>query len=113
MVRASGRTARLMVAAASVGSLLAGASHPVGAAGPGDQWCAGAYDTLRHVAGPLRYGVDPGVAGNPIPGGSVAPIDRHKERAALLDLRPRHRTLVVRLNRLFWSEGERQLQAFA
>src|SRR4051812_35972296 len=108
-----GRAARLVDAAASLGSLLAGASHQVGAAGPGDQWCAGSYDIQRHVAGPLRFGVDPGVAGNPVPGGNVAPIDRRKERAALLNLRPRHRVLVVRLNRLFWSEGEPQLKSFA
>jgi hypothetical protein len=58
-------------------------------------------------------GVDPGVAGNPVPGGTVAPVDHRKERSALLDLRPRGRVLVVRLNRLFWSDGEPALQSFA
>src|SRR3954451_1386490 len=103
------------MAAGLLASLVAGGSHAAGvhAAGPGDQWCAGTYDTARHVAGPLRFGVDPGVAGNPVPGGTVAAIDKRKELTALRDLKPRGRRLVVRLNRLFWSGGERQLRAFA
>jgi hypothetical protein len=48
-----------------------------------------------------------------VPGGSVAPIDRHREHRALLDLRPRGRQLVVRLNRLFWSGGDALLRDFA
>jgi hypothetical protein len=57
--------------------------------------------------------VDPGVAGNPVPGGHVKPLDAAKERAALRGLQDRHRRVVVRLNRLFWSDGEPALQRFA
>ena len=101
-----------MIAAALLAALLGGGSQQAGA-GPAEQWCAGTFDTQRHVAGPLRYGVDTGIAGNPVPVGSVAASDKRKELAALRGLKPQGRPLVVRLNRLFWSEGERQLQEFA
>src|SRR3954464_6978783 len=99
-----------VVIAASLTVGVAGAANSK-AASPGAQWCAGTYDTSRHVAAPtLRFGVDPGVAGNPVPGGSVAPVRPAAETAALVQLRPSDRVLVVRLNRLFWSGGEALLQ---
>jgi hypothetical protein len=104
------RVARLLVVAGLVaGALSAGSAT----AGPGGNWGVGTYDTQPHVAGPLRLGVDPGIAGNPLPGGSVAPLDARKEVTALAALRQPGRALVVRLNRLFWSDGEPALQAFA
>jgi hypothetical protein len=65
-------------------------------------------------AAAIRFGVDPGLAGNPLPSlkGPV-PIDKKAERAALRALEPAHHTLVIRLNRLFWSGGEKLLSAFS
>jgi len=61
----------------------------------------------------LRIGVDPGLAGNPVPSSEPAkPIKARKELRALRGLRPHHRALVVRLNRLFWSGGARLLAKF-
>jgi hypothetical protein len=66
-------------------------------------------------AQPLRFGVDVGLAGNltPVSTTTPVPIDPSKEATALADLRPPSGTLVVRLNRLFWSGGEPLLQQFA
>jgi hypothetical protein len=62
----------------------------------------------------LRMGVDPGAAGNPVPSTETAkPVEKTKEIRALRDLRPPHRVLVVRLNRLFWSGGNRLLHRFS
>ena len=61
----------------------------------------------------LRFGIDPGLAGNPLPSlrGPV-PVDRSAELRALKALRPKHRALVIRMNRLFWSGGEKLLDSF-
>ena len=113
----TGAVTRGLLSAVAVCTLSAGvvdarANAPV-QAGPGDSWCAGTYDsTPHHAATTLRFGVDPGVAGNPLPGGSVAPVSERREDAALRGLHPDHRALVVRLNRLFWSAGEPLLQSF-
>jgi hypothetical protein len=66
-----------------------------------------------HAAKRIRVGVDPGRAGNPLPSSEAPkPVNRGKEMRALERLRPRHRTLVVRLNRLFWSGGAHALARF-
>jgi hypothetical protein len=65
-------------------------------------------------ASSLRFGIDPGVAGNPLPSlKGPAPVNARAELAALRALRPAHHTLVIRLNRLFWSGGDKLLQRFA
>jgi hypothetical protein len=55
---------------------------------------------------PLRFGITPRLAGT---AGTAqeepAPEDLTQNIDALKDLRPRRRQLVLRLNRLFWSEG--------
>ncbi len=55
---------------------------------------------------PLRFGITPRLAGS---AGATqeepAPEDLGKATAALQELRPKRRELVLRLNRLFWSEG--------
>src|SRR5581483_8525443 len=55
---------------------------------------------------PLRFGIDPGLAGSAgttqIP---TVPNNPVKARAAVRRLRPKGRVLVLRLNRLFWSDG--------
>jgi hypothetical protein len=62
----------------------------------------------------LRFGIDPGLAGNPLPSlkGPV-PINQADELRALHALQPKHRALVIRLNRLFWSGGNKLLATFA
>jgi hypothetical protein len=65
-------------------------------------------------AAATRFGVDPGLAGNPFPSlkGPV-PVDQAAEARALRALKPTRRALMIRLNRLFWSGGEAQLRSFA
>jgi hypothetical protein len=65
-------------------------------------------------AGSIRFGVDPGLAGNPFPSlkGPV-PINEAAEARALHALKPTHRALMIRLNRLFWSGGDPLLRTFA
>ncbi|HVT64663.1 MAG TPA: hypothetical protein VHD81_05895 [Mycobacteriales bacterium] len=77
--------------------------------------CPPATPTANPAPAPsIRFGVDPGLAGNPLPSlkGPVA-INRKAERKALHALKPAHRPLVIRLNRLFWSGGEKLLHTFA
>lgn len=80
----------------------------------GSSMCGPATPTTHPMpARRLRVGVDPGLAGNPVPSSEPAkPVDRAKELTALRHLRPRHRVLVVRLNRLFWSGGAPLLAKF-
>lgn len=60
---------------------------------------------------PLRFGITPRLAGT---AGTAqeepATEDIGKNIEALRDLRPRHRQLVLRLNRLFWSEGTKGIR---
>lgn len=77
--------------------------------------CPPATPTSHPAAAPaIRFGVDPGLAGNPLPSlrGPV-PINVTAERHALHALRPEGRPLVIRLNRLFWSGGDKLLHTFA
>ena len=63
---------------------------------------------------PLRFGITPGAAGSVGTGqGQVATIDEARASAALADLRPRNKQLVMRLNRLFWADGDAGIQRFA
>ncbi len=81
---------------------------------PADPLCQGNYakPALRATRR-LRFGIDPGLAGSvgntQIP---TVPDNPAKDRAAVRALRPRHRVLVVRLNRLFWSDGESGIRRF-
>jgi hypothetical protein len=79
-----------------------------------DPLCTGAYGHVRARSGPpLRFGIDPGLAGS---AGNVqlraVPDDPVRDLTAVRALRPRGRTLVVRLNRLFWSDGDRGIARF-
>jgi hypothetical protein len=93
------------LAAGGAGSARAGAADP---------YCLGSYGGSTPQRGaPLRFGVDPGLAGS---AGGVqapsAPDDPARDRSALQALRPRGKQLVVRLNRLFWSDGQAGIDAF-
>src|SRR6202030_3569162 len=61
----------------------------------------------------LRMGIDPGLAGSA--GGQqlpTVPDDPPKDLAAVRALAVPGRQLVVRLNRLFWSDGQRGIRRF-
>src|SRR4029079_4757251 len=57
------------------------------------------------------FGITPRLAGS---AGAAqeepAPEDLAKNIEALTDLRPKHRALVLRLNRLFWSDGTKGIR---
>src|SRR5580658_58790 len=79
-----------------------------------DPLCAGSYGGARaRAAGPLRFGVDPGLAGTV--GGvqlSSVPDNPGRDLQALEALRPPGHELVLRLNRLFWSDGAAGITSF-
>jgi hypothetical protein len=86
----------------------------VGARADSDPYCTGSYGGAAPRAGaPLRFGIDPGLAGS---AGGVqlpsTPDDPAKDLAAVKALAPKGRQLVVRLNRLFWSDGQSGINAF-
>ena len=55
---------------------------------------------------PLQFGVTPRIAGSAgALQGAAAPEDLDRTGAELRALRPGGRTLVLRLNRLFWADG--------
>jgi hypothetical protein len=63
---------------------------------------------------PLRFGVSPEAAGTVGSSqGEVVPENARKADAALHRLRPQRRTLVVRLSRLFMSDGGRGIRRLA
>jgi hypothetical protein len=79
-----------------------------------DPYCTGAYGSAKPSVGThLRLGVDPGIAGS---AGSVqlpsVPDDPAKDLEALKALKPPKRRLVLRLNRLFWSDGDAGIAKF-
>ncbi|HWE12669.1 MAG TPA: hypothetical protein VG365_04110 [Solirubrobacteraceae bacterium] len=102
------------LAAGCVATALALAVSGPGRAATGDPYCTGSYGGEAPRAGtPLRFGIDPGVAGSV--GGAqlpTAPDDTAKDVAATVALRPPGRVLVVRLNRLFWSGGDALIAQF-
>ncbi len=100
------------MAAVAIWSLSAAA----GAAGAAssDPYCTGSYGGAAPRAGaPLRFGIDPGLAGS---AGGVqlpsAPEDPGQDLAAVKALAPPRRQLVVRLNRLFWLDGQAGIDSF-
>ena len=79
-----------------------------------DPYCTGSYGNLPARHGPaVRYGIDPGVAGS---AGNVqlpsVPDDPARDLSAVEALRPARKQLVVRLNRLFWSDGQAGIARF-
>ncbi len=62
----------------------------------------------------LRFGNKPTAAGSAgATQAQVAPEDEAKAGAALADLQPRRKQLVMRLNRLFWADGDEGIARFA
>lgn len=86
---------------------------PAALATPADPYCTGSYGGASPRAGVVRFGIDPGIAGS---AGGVqlpsVPDDPAKDLSAVQALDPPGRTMVVRLNRLFWSDGQAGINAF-
>jgi len=96
-----------MVAASGAAPAMSSALSP-------DPMCLGSYGNVsaRHGVR-LRFGVDPGLAGSV--GGAqlpAVPDDPTRDLAGARDLRPPGKVVVVRLNRLFWSDGAAGIAAF-
>jgi hypothetical protein len=67
----------------------------------------------RRPAPPLRLGITPaGEAGALGPAVALTPIDRRKTLQALAALHPHDAPFVLRLNRFFWSDGQRGVRRF-
>jgi hypothetical protein len=79
-----------------------------------DPYCTGNYGGAPARGGsPLRFGIDPGLAGSV--GGAqlpAAPDDIARDVSGAAGLQAPRRVLVVRLNRLFWSDGEAGIEQF-
>jgi hypothetical protein len=97
---------------ALIGGLFLASAVPAQASS--DQFCTGSYGGAPPAArAAVRFGVDPGVAG--AVGGvqpPSVPDDPSQDLAALRSLRPHRRALVLRLNRLFWSDGRAGINHF-
>src|SRR5918911_2711404 len=64
-------------------------------------------------ANALRFGITPQAAGTTGPTqGDVAPENESKAIKSLHRLQPNKRQLVLRLNRLFWSDGQAGIDRF-
>jgi hypothetical protein len=92
---------------------LAAVPSPAGAASS-DPYCTGSYGGSPAAPGAaVRFGIDPGIAGS---AGGVqlpsVPDDPARDLAAVQALDPPNRAMVVRLNRLFWSDGQAGIDAF-
>jgi hypothetical protein len=83
-------------------------------AGASDPLCLGSYGSApAQAAASLRFGIDPGLAGSA--GGvqlPTVPDNPARDLAAVEGLHPKGRVVVVRLNRLFWSDGNRGIASF-
>jgi hypothetical protein len=115
VARSIGAMRRALAAIAVIAAAaVAPAAVASGAPSASDAYCTGSYGgAAPQVAGPLRFGIDPGLAGS---AGGVqlpsTPDNPAKDLAAVKALHPKGRVLVVRLNRLFWSDGQAGINAF-
>jgi len=91
-------------------SALAMPSHAFG----DDPYCLSpSYGNEPARPAPLRFGIDPELAGSVGTGQSAAvPLDESKDMAALHALTPPGKQMVLRVNRLFWSDGEAGIRRF-
>lgn len=103
---------RPVFAGACIGAILLAAPS---AARAQDGGCLTAEPPTASVAATaLRFGITPQLAGTVGESqGDVVAEDPRARDAAMARLRPPRRTLVVRLNRLFMSEGDAAIERFA
>src|SRR2546421_10485064 len=106
MLRGFGRLLQAGLALAA----LAMPSHAFG----DDPYCLSpSYGNEPARPAPLRFGIDPELAGSVGTGQSAAvPLDESKDMAALHALTPPGKQMVLRGNRLFWSDGEAGVRRF-
>jgi hypothetical protein len=104
-----GGSARIPLAALVA---LLGAAAP--AAAQGDDRCLTADPPpVTRAAQPLRFGITPAAAGSAgATQAQVAPEDEDAAVAALRELKPVGKPLVMRLNRLFWADGDEGIDRF-
>jgi hypothetical protein len=95
------------------GLALAALAMPAHAFGDDPYCLSTSYGNEPARAAPLRFGIDPELAGSVGTGQSAAvPLDESKDMAALHALTPPGKQMVLRVNRLFWSDGEAGIQRF-
>jgi hypothetical protein len=100
--------------AAALAAALLGFAAPALAQEPGGDCLTADPPPVTTPPQPLHFGITPGPAGSAGAGqGTVAPVDERAETRALEQLRPPGRALVLRLNRLFWSDGDGGIARFA
>lgn len=81
--------------------------------GPGEACLRAELPPVTAPAKPLRFGITPQLAGTVGESqGEVLPDDRRTRLDALDRLRPPRRELVIRLNRLFMSDGQAAIRRF-
>ena len=109
---------RAWLLAAVIGLAVSGSANAQGLPLPTlplpDPYCTGSYNTAPPQRGAaLRFGIDPGLAGSA--GGAqlpAVPDNPALDLAAVKALRPPGHQLVIRLNRLFWSDGQAGIDHF-
>jgi hypothetical protein len=109
------RVSALMAAvAAVVAAALALAALPAPAPARAPSCLTATPPAVQRPAHRLRFGITPQLAGTVGEGqGSVLPEDAAQRDAALGALKPRRRDVVIRLNRLFESDGRKGIERFA
>ncbi len=86
---------------------------PARAADDDPNCTATTYGSEPARAAPLRMGIDPELAGSVGTGQSAAvPLDEAKDIAALHAFTPPGKAMVLRVNRLFWADGEAGIRRF-
>jgi hypothetical protein len=104
--------------ALTAGGLAVGAAWLLALAGgapvqASDPYCTGTYgDVAAHAGAPLRFGIDPGLAGSSGAQLPATPDDLGQDVSQSSALRPAGHVLVARLNRLFWSDGDAGIAQF-
>jgi hypothetical protein len=95
------------------GLALAALAMPAHAFGDDPYCLSPSYGNEPARPAPLRFGIDPELAGSVGAGQSAAvPLDESKDIAALHALTPPGKQMVLRVNRLFWSDGEAGIRRF-
>ncbi len=107
----------LVVVVLAVSVTMLASAHPGGAStapATADPTCSANYAFGPYVAPrSLRFGIDPELAGSiGSTQGEVKPVSGAKTLNALRALRPRGKELVLRINRLFESDGEAGIRKF-
>jgi hypothetical protein len=95
-------------------TLAAGTASPASAQSQDPNCLTADPPAITAPAQPLRFGITPLKAGSA--GFSQVeplPTDRRAERAALADLRPGRKQLVMRLNRMFMADGLKGIRRYA